>query len=85
MATTSSEKLKKKSYTWEFKLRVINLFQKNNLYKTSKFFSLNPKTILQWTQDERSIRKAEKSSKHSQHQKVHIVTMPPKVRGACVY
>ena len=73
MATVSSqegrEKLRRKSYTREFKLSVVNFYREksNNLYLTSKWFSLNTKTVLRWIGDEDGIKKSKKGSKHRQH------------------
>ena len=71
MATsqTGQEKLRQKSYTREFKLSVVEFYRKNNnnLYQTSKRFSLNTKTLLRWIGDKDSIKKSKKGSKHRQH------------------
>ena len=60
-------KLKRKSYTREFKLKVVTFYRENNLYQTSKLFSLNTRTILRWAKDEGQIEKARNGSKHVQH------------------
>ena len=71
MATsqTGQMKLRRKSYTREFKLSVVNFYRDNNsnLYQTSKRFSLNTKTLLRWIGDEDGIKKSKKGSKHRQH------------------
>ena len=64
---SQKSKAKRKSYTREFKLKVVTFYRENNLYQTSKFFSLNTKTVLRWTQDDQKIEKAKKGSKHIQH------------------
>ena len=58
---------KRKSYTREFKLKVVVFYRENNLYQASKLFLLNTKTILRWAHDEQKIEKAKKGSKHVQH------------------
>jgi len=74
MATVSCsqigrEKLQRKSYTREFKLSVVKFYRENNnnLYQTSKRFSLNTKIVLQWVGDEEGIKNSKKGSKHRQH------------------
>jgi transposase-like protein len=69
MASTSNSvtKLKRKSYTREFKLVVVKFYKENNLYRTSKNYSLNTKTILRWVKDVKKIKAAKKGSKHIQH------------------
>ena len=57
---SDSGKAKRKSYTREFKLTVINHYCENNLYQTSKRFSLNTKTILRWVADEEKLKKGSK-------------------------
>ena len=64
---SQKSKAKRKSYTREFKLKVVTFYRENNIYQTSKFFSLNMKTVLRWAQDEQKIEKAKKGSKHVQH------------------
>ena len=66
---TGRAKLQRKSYTREFKLSVVKFYRENNnnLYQTSKRFSLNTKTVLRWIGDEEGIKKAKKGSKHRQH------------------
>ena len=46
--SNGSGNTKRKSYVREFKLTVVNHYCENNLYQTSKRFSLNTKTILRW-------------------------------------
>ena len=53
----------KKSYTREYKLEVVRFYHQNNLYRTSKRFSLNTKTIGRWVADEEKIKKSKKASK----------------------
>ena len=65
--SSTSEKRPRKSYTREFKLTVVNFYRANNLYQTSKKFSLNTKTILRWAGDEEKIKDAKKGSKHAVH------------------
>ena len=60
-------KVRSKSYTREFKLDVVKFYRENNLYKASKRFSLNTKTVLQWIKDEETIKSSKKGSKHKQH------------------
>ena len=62
------EKAQRKSFTREFKLNVIRYYQKNNLYRTSKCYELNTKTILRWIKQESKIKDASKQSKHLKHQ-----------------
>ena len=64
---SQKSKAKRKSYTREFKLKVVTFYRENNLYQTSKFFSLNTKTVLRWAQDEQKIEKAKQGSKHVEH------------------
>ena len=63
---TGLEKLRRKSYTREFKLSVVKFYRENNnnLYQISKRFSLNTKTLLRWIGDEEGIKKSKKGSKH---------------------
>jgi transposase-like protein len=49
----------------DFKLTVVNHYCENNLYQTSKRFSLNTKTILRWVADKEKQNKAKKGSKHT--------------------
>ena len=51
--------------TLEFKLAVVNHCCENNLYQTSKRFSLNMKTIFRWAGDEEKLKKAKKGSKRT--------------------
>ena len=60
-------KLKRKSYSREYKLEVVKFYRENNLYQTSKKYSLNTKTVLRWVKDEHKLKKARKGSKHLQH------------------
>ena len=53
----------RKSYTREFKIQVVRFYHENNLYQTSKKFSLNTKTIGRWVRDEAKIKKSKKASK----------------------
>ena len=62
--TSTKEKVKRKSYTREFKLEVVRYYRENNLYRTSKFYSLSIKTVLRWVKDEKKLKKAKKGSKH---------------------
>ena len=62
---SQKSKAKRKSYTREFKLKVVTFYRENNLYQTSKFFSLNTKTVLRWAQDEQKIEKGKKASTFS--------------------
>ena len=68
LSSSSREKAKRKSYTREFKLEVVK-FYKENLYRTSKTYSLNTKTVLRWIKDEKMIKKGKKGGKHVQHQR----------------
>ena len=77
-AGTCSQKLKRKRYSRKFKLKVVTFYRENNLYQTSKFFSLNTKTILRWARDEEKIEKAKKGSKHVQH---HRRAMHPEMEA----
>lgn len=58
------EKTRRKSYTRKFKLDVVSFYWQNNLYQTSKKFSLNTKTILRWAASEKTISNSSKGSKH---------------------
>ena len=64
-----SGKGKRKSYTRETKLKVVEYYRahESNLYKTSKTFQLNTKTVLRWIKDEKKIRDGKKGSKHTKH------------------
>ena len=64
-----SGKGKRKSYTRETKLKVVEYYRahESNLYKTSKTFQLNTKTVLRWIKDEKKIRDGKKGSKHIKH------------------
>ena len=57
-------KIPRKSYTREFKLSVVAFYKNNNLYRTSKYFSLNTKTVLRWVANETKITESPKHSKH---------------------
>ena len=59
------EKAKRKSYAREFKLSVVKYYRENNLYQTTKRFSLNTKTILRWAAEEEKLKKAKKGSKRA--------------------
>ncbi len=62
--TFAKEKMRRKSYTREFKLEVVvKYYRENSLYRTSKFYSLNTKTVLRWVKDETMLKKAKKGSK----------------------
>ena len=65
--TVKTTKVKRKSYTREFKLEVTKYYSENNLYKTSKHYSLNTKTILRWAKNSKKIKDARKGSKHIKH------------------
>ena len=54
-------KIPRKSYTREFKLSVAAFY---NLYRTSKYFSLNTNTVLRWVANETKITESPKHSKH---------------------
>ena len=58
-------KRKRKSYTREEKVKVVNSYYANdrNLYQTCKQFSMNSKTVLRWIRDEEKIRDSKKGSK----------------------
>ena len=62
---TVKTKVKRKSYTREFKLEVTKYYSENN--RTSKHYSLNTKTILRWAKDSKKIKDARKGSKHIKH------------------
>ena len=55
-------KQKRQSYKRERKLEVIAFYHSSNLYKTSREFSLNTKTILRWVKDEQKIRGSKKDT-----------------------
>ena len=57
----------RKSYTREYKLEVVRFYHQNNLYQTSKRFSLNTKTIGRWVADEDKIKNSKKASKRVKH------------------
>ena len=65
LSSSGSAKAKRKCYTREFKLAVVNHYRENNMYQTSRRFSLNTKTILRWAGDEEKLKKAKKGSKHT--------------------
>lgn len=62
-------KTTRKSYTREFKLKVVKFYRDpcNTLYATSKHFSVSKKCILRWSHEETKIQKSSKGSKHCQH------------------
>ena len=64
-----SGKGKRKSYTRETKLKVVEYYRahESNLYKTSKTFQLNTKTVLRWMKDAKIRDGTEKGSKHTKH------------------
>ena len=64
--TLTKTKLKRKSYTREKKLEVLEFYKshQSNLYQTSKKFSLNTKTILRWIKDEEKIKESKKGSRY---------------------
>ena len=62
--TPATEKVSRESYTREFKLSVIAFYRQNNLYQTSKKFSLNTKTVLRWAASEEKIQKCPKGLRH---------------------
>ena len=66
---TDNCKQKRKSYTRETKLKVIEFYysRRKNLYQTCKQFELNTKTVLRWIKDEKKIRDSKKGSKHTKH------------------
>ena len=57
----------RKSYTREYKLKVVRFYHQNNLYQTSKRFSLNTNTIGRWVADEGKIKNSKKASKRMKH------------------
>ena len=59
------KKAKRKSYAKELKLFVVKYYRENNLYQTTKRFSLNTKTILRWAAEEEKLKKAKKGSKRA--------------------
>ena len=60
---SGSGKAKRKRYAREFKLTiVVSHYSENNLYQTSKRFSLNTNKILRWVADGEA-KKAKKGSK----------------------
>lgn len=48
LSSNRSGKAKRKSYSREFKLTVVNHYHENNLNQTCNTFSLNTKTIFKW-------------------------------------
>ena len=64
-AAATLVKKKRKSYTREEKIRVVQFYHDNgkNLYQACKKFSLNSKTVLRWIKDEPAIRESKKGSK----------------------
>ncbi len=60
LGTFAKEKMRRKSYTRKFKLEVVKYYRENNLYRTSKFYSL---TVLRWVKDETKLKKEKKGSK----------------------
>ena len=67
--STDNCKQKRKSYTRETKLKVIEFYysRRKHLYQTCKQFELNTKTVLRWINDEKKIRDSKKGSKHTKH------------------
>ena len=65
----SPGKPKRKSYTRETKLKVVESYyaRRKNLYQTCKHYGLNTKTVMRWIKDEEKIRQSKKGSKHSEH------------------
>ena len=61
--TTGNEKLRRNSYSREFKRSIVSLHRQNNLYQTSKKFDLNTKTILRRAATEEAISMSSKGSK----------------------
>ena len=55
----------RKSYARDFKLTVVNHYRENNLYQTSRRFSLNLKTVLRWVADEEKLKIAKNGSKRT--------------------
>ena len=66
---TDNCKQKRKSYTRETKLKVIEFYysRRKNLYQNCKQFELNTKTVLRWIKDEKKILDSKKGSKHTKH------------------
>ena len=64
-----ARKQKRQSYKRERKLEVIAFYHSSNLYKTSREFSLNTKTILRWVKDEQKIRGSKKGSRRAVFQR----------------
>ena len=58
-----ASKVKRKSYTREFKLQLVQFYWEINLYQTAKWFSLNTKTIGRLVGDAVKIKKSKKASK----------------------
>ena len=67
--TLATSETSRKSYPREFKLSVVKFYRENNLYKTSKKFSLNTKTLLRWKADEEKILDSPTGSRHVKHSK----------------
>ena len=63
--SVESEKKRRKSWTREFKILVIEFYRENNLCKPSKFFLLNIKTVLRWVRDEYTQSKERKQVQRS--------------------
>ena len=66
-SSTPVRKRKRKSYTREEKIKVVNSYYScgQNLYQTCKTFSMNSKTIIRWIKDEEKIRDSKKGSKRA--------------------
>ena len=58
-------KQKRQSYKRERKLEIIAFYHAKNLYKTSREFSLNSKTVLRWVKDEQKIWESKKGSRRA--------------------
>ncbi len=58
------EKQTRRSYTQEYKLKVISFYKENkNLYRTCQRFSISTKNVLRWVKDEDKIKSSKRSSR----------------------
>lgn len=61
----SSPKASRRSFTWEFKLSVIQWFYSHNknILQTASYFKIDRKQVRQWIRNEEKIRKQKRKSK----------------------
>ena len=68
---TKQGKQKRKSYTREFKLSVVQYLRQNNhnVSQTARHFSIDRKMVQRWVKDEEKIKASSKGSKKSKHER----------------